>query len=68
MHRSDTTQKTQRISYRIYEVAEATGLSEGMVRKEIEAGRLRKTNVGRAVVVLAKDLDAWLKAERVEAL
>ncbi len=52
-----------RLSYRLEEVAEATGLSVGMIRKEIEAKRLKKTYVGRAVLILAEDLDTWLKGK-----
>jgi excisionase family DNA binding protein len=70
MDRNEATQQrtvnlaqTQRRAYRIHEAAEATGLSVGMIRKEIEAKRLKKTHVGRAVLILAEDLDAWLRGE-----
>lgn len=70
MQKDDSTQQrttnltqSQRRAYRIHEAAEATGLSVGMIRKEIEAKRLKKTHVGRAVLILAEDLDAWLRGE-----
>lgn len=59
--------QVNRRSYRIPEVAEATGLSIGMVRKEIEVGRLHKVKIGRAVVVLAEDLERWLQASNQTA-
>ena len=61
MQKNDTP-KPQRRSFRIPEVAETTGLSEGMIKKKIREGELRATHVGRAVIILAEDLEAWLKA------
>jgi excisionase family DNA binding protein len=55
-------EQVTRRSYRVEEVAESTGLSIGMIRKEINAGRLRKVKVGRAVVILVEDLEKWLQS------
>jgi excisionase family DNA binding protein len=52
-----------RLSYRLEEVAEATGLSLGMVRKEVREGKLKARHIGRAVVVLSEDLEIWLKGK-----
>ena len=45
------------------EVAEATGLSEWTIRKEIREGRLRSRRIGRVLRVLDSDLTAWMTAE-----
>lgn len=52
-----------RLSYRLEEVAESTGLSLGMIRKEVREGKLNVRHIGRAVVVLSEDLETWLKGK-----
>jgi excisionase family DNA binding protein len=44
----------------IRETAEILGVSPSFVRKEIEAGNLRRTRLGRRVLVKDADLLEWL--------
>ena len=42
------------------EVAEATGLSEWTIRKEIRERRLRARRIGRVLRILDSDLAEWM--------
>lgn len=49
-----------RRSYRIEEVAASLGVSEGHVRALIGDGSLPSVRLGRSVLILASDLDAFI--------
>ena len=53
----------RREAYRPTEVAEAFGLSEAYVRRQLAAGHLRGHKVGRAWLVLRADVEAWIRGE-----
>ena len=62
-----TNEVQGRIGLRPSEVAAQTGLSLALIRKEIQAGRLRALRVGegrRAQIVRLADLEAWLQGGR----
>lgn len=52
-----------RRGFSIHEVAEMTTLSVPTVRNYIKAGTLRAKKLGSRVVVLSKDLDAFLEGQ-----
>ena len=56
-----TTTRTDKISYSVEELAEAMGLSDSYLRKEIYAGNLRSKKVGRRVLILRKDAESFLE-------
>ena len=51
---------TQKLAYRIHEVAETTGTSVPFIRKQIANKQLPARKIGDAVIVLKKDLEKWL--------
>jgi hypothetical protein len=51
------------LAYRVAALAEATGLSERILREEIACGRLPARRIGRAVVVTAESARAWLEQQ-----
>jgi excisionase family DNA binding protein len=51
---------TPRLSYRIVELAQATGIGRSRLYEEISAGRLRTVKFGRSTLVLAEDANAFL--------
>jgi excisionase family DNA binding protein len=54
----------ERKAYRIAEVADILGLSKGTVRGLIAQGQIRSVKVGRSVLILAGDLDAYVERLR----
>lgn len=52
-----------RLSWRLNELAKASGLSVPFLRKEMSAGRLKVRKVGAAVIVLDEDARAFLSGE-----
>lgn len=50
----------------IKEAAEAVGVSPSFIRKAIEAGDLRRSRVGRRVLIKEEDLIAWLDGDSHE--
>jgi excisionase family DNA binding protein len=50
------------VSFRISQVCDVTGLGRTSIYKAISEGRLRARKWRRATVVLADDLDAFLRA------
>jgi len=50
-----------RASYRIDEVAKMLGVSRGTVYAEVRAGRLRTVKIRMCTIVLAEDLDRYLR-------
>lgn len=61
-----TTSITNRSAWSVSEIAQATGVSIGFVRKQIHAGALSARKLGRRVVVLDEDLRAWLNTRVTE--
>lgn len=57
------TPVTARLSWRLNELAKASGLSVPFLRKEAADGRLRVRKVGAAVIVLDEDARAFLRGE-----
>jgi len=49
---------TGRLAFGLAELSSATGLSLGLLRKEIKRGALRARRIGRRVLVLRED---WLQ-------
>ncbi len=54
---------TQRVSWRVKELAKATGLSVSFLRKEIREGRLVAKKAGASVIVLDSDFKRYLTNE-----
>jgi hypothetical protein len=55
-----------KLSWSLGELAAATGLSVGLLRKEIRRGALRVRRVGRRLVVLHEDWQAYTADETTE--
>ena len=51
---------TQRLAWRLKELAPASGLSVSFLRKEIRAGRLAAKRAGAAILVLDSDFRRYL--------
>jgi excisionase family DNA binding protein len=49
-----------RLSYRISEFCQATGIGRSRLYEEIAAGRLRTVKFGRSTLVMAEDATAFL--------
>jgi excisionase family DNA binding protein len=54
-----------RLTYRVAELAQLTGLSARSIHRLIAAGRWRTIREGRTVLVLAEDVAAWLEGRTV---
>ena len=54
-----TTETQTKLSYSVEELAEATSLSKAYLRNEIRDGKLKAKRVGRRVLILIKDIDAY---------
>ena len=54
------TASAPRLSYRIAEFSEATGICRTRLYEEISAGRLRTVKLGRCTLVMAEDAQAFL--------
>lgn len=52
-----------RLSWRIDEIAKATGLSSQFIWKQIRLDKLKVRKIGRCVLVLDEDLKIYLKGE-----
>jgi excisionase family DNA binding protein len=57
-------QTITRMSYGIDDLADAHGNSRSFWRKEIREGRLPSVRLGKRVLVLTADLDAYLQNRR----
>lgn len=55
--------KTERLSWRIDEIAKATGLSSQFIWKQIRLDKLKVRKIGRCVLVLDEDLKMYLRGE-----
>lgn len=60
MEKENRTNITTRLSWRLAELATASGLSLPFLRKEAAGGRLRIRKIGAAVIVLDEDARAFL--------
>jgi len=56
-----------RLSWRLDQLAEATGLSIPFLRKEARYGRLKTRKIGAAVIVLDRDVKEFLTGETENA-
>ena len=54
---------TERLSWRVEEVAKATGLASQFIWKQIRLKKLRVRKIGRCVLVLDEDLRTYLKGD-----
>jgi excisionase family DNA binding protein len=50
-----------REGFSIAEVARLYGVSEGLIRLEIDRKRLKSGRIGRPVILLRPDLQEWLR-------
>lgn len=55
---------TPRLSYRISEFSQATGICRSRLYEEIAAGRLRTVKFGRSTLIFADDANAFLSSLR----
>lgn len=53
----------RRIAHGIREAAEIVGVSPSFIRKQISAGVLRRTRLGRRVLIKDADLVEWLNRD-----
>jgi excisionase family DNA binding protein len=58
---SNEMERMKKLAHSIKEISESTGLSEPYLRLEIKRGKLKGKRFGRRVVVMAEDLDQYLK-------
>lgn len=54
----------EKLAYSVDEARARVGISRNSIYKEISAGRLKVTKIGRRSIILADDLRAWLAALR----
>jgi excisionase family DNA binding protein len=52
-----------KLSYSIIEASAALGVGVTNIRREIKAGRIRATRIGRKYIVSRAALEAWLDRE-----
>ena len=50
----------EKLAYGIDEAGHVSSVGRTLIYKEIAAGNLRATKIGRRTVILADDLKAWL--------
>ena len=55
-----------RLAYRVAEAAEAIGLGERSLWRAISTGSLPVVRHGRATLILAETLEAWLRDQQVD--
>ena len=53
--------RSERVAWRLRELAEAYGISVSLLRKEIRAGRLPARRAGAAVLVLDREFHEYLE-------
>jgi len=53
----------ERLAYRVAEAAAATGLGERTIWRAVATGSLPVVKHGRATLILAASLEAWLRAQ-----
>ncbi|MBI4183706.1 MAG: helix-turn-helix domain-containing protein [Proteobacteria bacterium] len=51
-----------KLTFSIDEAAEAAGVGRTLLYSELAAGRLRAKKVGRRTIILADDLESWLRS------
>jgi excisionase family DNA binding protein len=56
---------TSRIAFRVTEAAQATGLGERTIWRAIATGDLPAVKHGRATLILATTLEAWLRGQEM---
>lgn len=55
------TEQQNRMAYSIKEAAQQTTLSKEYLRLEIKRGKLKARRIGRRILILHEDLQAYLK-------
>lgn len=63
LEQMNSTNETQRFSYGLEEVSAMTGLSTAFLRKQAKAEKLITKKFGARRMVLAEDLQIFLKGE-----
>ena len=58
---SAITEKKEKLAYSVDEAAAQTSLSKSHLRNEIRAGNLKVRKIGRRILVLNEDLQAYLR-------
>jgi len=54
---------SSKLSYRPAELAEAVGVSQRFIYREIKKGSLTALRLGRARVIRSSDVEKWLAAQ-----
>lgn len=62
----NTITEQPKMAYSVNEISEQTTLSKPFLRNEIRAGRLKVNRFGSRVLVLAENLQAYLRGEKNE--
>jgi excisionase family DNA binding protein len=59
---ASVTEEGRKLAWSVAEISEATGLSPGFLRNEVRRGELPTRRFGRRVLVLDRDLQAYLNS------
>jgi hypothetical protein len=60
--RAGKSARPERLAYRLGQLAHACSLSIDFVQAQIRTGKLPARKIGRMVVILADDAEAWLRS------
>ncbi len=60
------SEQKQKLAFSINEISEQTTLSKPFLRNEVRAGRLKVNRFGSRVLVLAENLQDYLRGEKNE--
>jgi excisionase family DNA binding protein len=55
----------QKLAYSIKELAKLTGVCERKIHYEIKIGNLKKSRIGRRILIRASEVDRWLDESEV---
>lgn len=58
--RAEKARSIPKVSYRVYEAAAALGIDEATLYKKLNAGELKARKIGRATLIEADELRAFL--------
>jgi excisionase family DNA binding protein len=64
MQTNSEKQDHRRVAFSVAELAAQLGVSEGLLRLEIQRGRLKPARVGRRLVIMKPELDRYLADAR----
>ncbi len=62
----NVTKNQKKVAYSVEEAAIQTSLSKSFIRNEIRDGNLKTRRIGRRVLILNEDLEAYLKKDDKE--